>query len=146
MLCFFFVTSIIFCSDGSIVGKDMWLWYFFSNIPQCSIIVGILILMGDLSVKDWLPILDTILTVLGFFTHLTLLTFILYWYRDMPFRLIGSKAKFKLEVISMIIAAVFHDLLEFNYGYFCLILGFTTYFYTIVYFMRTTYDIGGKDV
>jgi len=142
----FFVTSILFFSGGLIVGKDMWSWYFFSSIPLCSIIMGILILMGDPSGNDWLAILDMILMILGLFTHLSLLTSIFYWYRDMPFRLIGAKAKFKLEVIPMIIAAAFHHLLEFNYGYFCLILGFTTYFYTIAHFMRAAYDIGGKDV
>ncbi|KAK4732678.1 hypothetical protein R3W88_025666 [Solanum pinnatisectum] len=133
-------------SHGSIVGKDMWSWYFFSSIPPCSIIVGILILMGDPVGNAWLSILEAIVVFLGFLTHLTLLTSSLYWYRDMPFRLIGAKAKFKLEVIPMIIAAAFDDLLEFNYGYFCLILGFTTYFYTIARFMRAAYDIGGKDV
>ncbi|KAG5588334.1 hypothetical protein H5410_048768 [Solanum commersonii] len=129
-----------------IVGKDMWPWIMFGSIPLCSIIMGILILMGDPSVNEWLAILDMILMILGLLTHLSLLTSIFYWYRDMPFRLIGAKAKFKLEVIPMIIAAAFHHLLEFNYGYFLLILGFTTYFYIIAHFMRAAYDIGGKDV
>ncbi|KAG5588332.1 hypothetical protein H5410_048766 [Solanum commersonii] len=141
-----FVTSIPFLSDSFIVGKDIWPWIMFGSIPLCSIIMGILILMGDPSVNEWLAILDMILMILGLLTHLSLLTSIFYWYRDMPFRLIGAKAKFKLEVIPMIIAAAFHHLLEFNYGYFLLILGFTTYFYIIAHFMRAAYDIGGKDV
>ncbi|KAG5588338.1 hypothetical protein H5410_048772 [Solanum commersonii] len=129
-----------------IVDKDMWPWIIFGNIPPCSIIMGIPTLLGDPTFNNWLAILDMILIFLGVLTHMALLTSILYWYRDMPFSLIGAKAKFKLEVIPMIIAAAFHHLLEFNYGYFCLILGFTAYFYTIAHFMRAAYDIGGKDV
>ncbi|KAH0637391.1 hypothetical protein KY289_037306 [Solanum tuberosum] len=133
--------------DGLIVGMDMSLWYMFGRIPPISIIIGIMILLGDPTINNWLLIPDMILMFLGgMVTHPALLTSIIYWYRDMPFRLIGAKAKFKLEVIPMIIAAAFHHLLEFNYGYFCLILGITTYFYTIAHFMRVAYDIGGKDV
>ncbi|KAG5588339.1 hypothetical protein H5410_048773 [Solanum commersonii] len=136
-----------FREGGLIVGMDMSLWYVFGSIPPISIIIGIMLFLGDPTVNKWLLIPDTILMFLGgMFAHPVLLASIIYWYRDMPFRLIGAKAKFKLEVIPMIIAAAFHHLLEFNYVYFCLILGFTTYFYTIAHFMRAAYDIGGKDV
>uniref|UniRef100_M1DWP3 Uncharacterized protein n=1 Tax=Solanum tuberosum TaxID=4113 RepID=M1DWP3_SOLTU len=83
---------------GLIVGMDMSLWYIFGSIPPISIIIGIMILLGDPTVNKWLLIPDTILMFLGgMFTHPALLASIIYWYRDMPFRLIGAKAKFKLE-------------------------------------------------
>ncbi|PHT38127.1 hypothetical protein CQW23_21700 [Capsicum baccatum] len=63
-----------------------------------------------------------------------------------PFRLIGAEAIFLIEVIPMIVASALHHLLEFNYGYLYLLLGFTIYVSGCAHFMHVAYDIGGKDV
>ncbi|KAF3634039.1 putative mitochondrial ubiquitin ligase activator of nfkb 1-A-like isoform 2 [Capsicum annuum] len=64
-----------------------------------------------------------------------------------PFRLIGAKAKFMLEIIPMIVAATLRLLLKYYYlKYVLLLLSCTTYFYTFAHFMHAAYDIGLRDV
>ncbi|KAG5588329.1 hypothetical protein H5410_048763 [Solanum commersonii] len=48
-----------------IVGMDMSLWYVFGSIPPISIIIGIMLFLGDPTVNKWLLIPDTILMFLG---------------------------------------------------------------------------------
>ncbi|KAM3327325.1 hypothetical protein P3S67_002451 [Capsicum chacoense] len=73
---------------------------------------------------------------------------VIYWHRDSPFRLIGAKGKFMIEVIPMIVAAALPHpkLLESNDAYFFLLLSCTSYFYTFAHFLHAAYDIGFIDV
>ncbi|KAM3231484.1 hypothetical protein P3L10_016843 [Capsicum annuum] len=124
-----------------IVGNDYW-WFLFGNIPYLCAWVSI-----GLFDKDPNPVIY----VFGFlgllFFHSVALHSVLYWHREMsPFRLIGAKAKFMIEVIPVIVAAALRHLLEFDGAYYALLLSCTTYFYTFAHFMHAAYDIGGKDV
>ncbi|KAM3373677.1 hypothetical protein P3S68_012391 [Capsicum galapagoense] len=61
--------------------------------------------------------------------HVVALYSVVYWHREMsPFRLIGAKAKFMIEVIPVIAAAALRHLLKFDGAYYALLLSCTTYF------------------
>ncbi|XP_060179821.1 uncharacterized protein LOC132609717 isoform X1 [Lycium barbarum] len=126
-------------------GNDVW-WSIFGNLSWFCMCLALLNFMVDPSRSMTLAALHVIFSTGALITHFTLMHSIVYWYGDMPFKLMGAKAKFMIEVIPMIIAAALHHLLEFNYGYLLLLLVFTIYFYTFAHFMHVAYDIGGKDV
>ncbi|KAL3360156.1 hypothetical protein AABB24_016583 [Solanum stoloniferum] len=121
-------------------------WYFFSNIPSICTGYGMVKSTGDPRIYKILISLELILILVGTFIHHLAMYSIIYWFRDMPFRLIGAKAKFMIELIPIIMLAALHHFFEFNYGYLSLVVGFTTYFYIIAHFMHVAYDIEGKDV
>ncbi|KAF3634037.1 hypothetical protein FXO37_26699 [Capsicum annuum] len=127
--------------DPLIMGNDWW-WILFSSIPLfCTWACFCLFIVPD-EVTHFI----FLLSLAGF--HLTVLYSILYWHREMsPFRLIGAKAKFMLEIIPMIVAATLRLLLKYYYlKYVLLLLSCTTYFYTFAHFMHAAYDIGLRDV
>ncbi|XP_060178602.1 uncharacterized protein LOC132608852 isoform X1 [Lycium barbarum] len=128
-----------------IYGNDLW-WFLFSYVPWSCMFFALLKFTGARHVYNILMVLDIIIFPVSSITHSVVVYSVVYWYRDMPFRLMGAKAKFMIEVIPMIMAVTLHHLLEFNYGYLELLLGFTTYFYIFAHFTRIAYDIGVKDI
>ncbi|OIT39041.1 hypothetical protein A4A49_54754 [Nicotiana attenuata] len=132
----------MFLSEPLVQGYD-YLWYFFTTIAFECLVAAFLLLGGT----DHLLILAFgIFPGCGFILHNNVLHSVVYWHRDMPFRLIGAKAKFMIEVIPLVTAAVLRHLLDFNYGYPALLLGCTGYFYAFAHFLRVAYDIKGIDV
>ncbi|PHT27100.1 hypothetical protein CQW23_33294 [Capsicum baccatum] len=125
--------------------SDLW-WLLVINAPSLFVGFAYINLMNGLSGYKISQVLGPILLSGGILTHVVVLSFVMYWYYDRPFRLIGAEAIFLIEVIPMIVASALHHLLEFNYGYLCLLLGFTMYVYGCAHFMHVAYDIGGKDV
>ncbi|OIS98980.1 PREDICTED: uncharacterized protein LOC109232819 [Nicotiana attenuata] len=121
-------------------------WLHFSNVSMLSMVAAFVLLMGDPKVSMISIIFETIVPMCCCIIHMIAFFTVIYWHRDMPFRLIGAKAKFMIEVIPMIIAAGLHHLLEFNYGYLALLVCCTTYFYIYAHFLHIAYDIGGIDV
>ncbi|XP_070042025.1 uncharacterized protein [Nicotiana tomentosiformis] len=127
-------------SDGGLVRlEDIW-WLIYSYFSFLCIVAALLNL-------EHVPGIFTFLFMVGgFIIHFTAHYSVVYWHRDMPFQIIGAKAKFMIEVIPVMTAAVLHHLLEFNYGYLALLLGCTTYFYVFGHFMHVSYDIVEKDL
>ncbi|XP_075089847.1 uncharacterized protein LOC107802236 [Nicotiana tabacum] len=127
-------------SDGGLVRlEDIW-WLIYSYFSFLCIVDALLNL-------EHVPGIFTFLFMVGgFIIHFTAHYSVVYWHRDMPFQIIGAKAKFMIEVIPVMTAAVLHHLLEFNYGYLALFLGCTTYFYVFGHFMHISYDIVEKDL
>nr|XP_016481182.1 PREDICTED: uncharacterized protein LOC107802236 isoform X2 [Nicotiana tabacum] len=127
-------------SDGGLVRlEDIW-WLIYSYFSFLCIVAALLNL-------ELVPGIFTFLFMMGgFIIHFTAQYSVVYWHRDMPFQIIGAKAKFMIEVIPVMTAAVLHHLLEFNYGYLALLLGCTTYFYVFGHFMHVSYDIVEKDL
>ncbi|PHT46516.1 NPL4-like protein 1 [Capsicum baccatum] len=124
-----------------IVGNDYW-WYLFGMIPYACAWVSF-----ALFDEHPHPVTYVVFFFGHLFFHIVALHSVLYWHREMsPFRLIGAKAKFMIEVIPVIVAAALPHLLEFDGAYYALLLSCTTYFYTFAHFMHAAYDIGGKDV
>nr|XP_016505590.1 PREDICTED: uncharacterized protein LOC107823466 isoform X1 [Nicotiana tabacum]XP_016505591.1 PREDICTED: uncharacterized protein LOC107823466 isoform X1 [Nicotiana tabacum] len=120
-----------------------YLWYAFTTIPFGCLAAAFLLLGGT----DHLLIFTFgICPGCGYILHINVLYSVVYWHRDMPFRLIGAKAKFMIEAIPLVTAAALHHLLEFNYGYLTLLVSCTGYFYTYAHFLRVAYDIKGIDV
>ncbi|KAK4724562.1 hypothetical protein R3W88_027341 [Solanum pinnatisectum] len=126
---------------GPFVGYYDICWLLFSYIPWLCISHALL----NLIVHDFDIVMFII--ILGLYvTHNIVIHFVKHWHRDMALRLMGAKAKFMIEVIPVITLATLYHVLEFNYGYLCLLLGLTTYFYTFAYFIHVAYDVGAKDV
>ncbi|KAM3249868.1 hypothetical protein P3L10_011638 [Capsicum annuum] len=125
--------------------SDLW-WLQIINTPSLCMGFAYINLMNGLRGYKISQVLGPILLSGGILTHVVVMSFVMYWYYDRPFRLIGAQAIFLIEVIPMIVASALHHLLEFNYGYLYLLLGFTMYVYGCVHFMHVAYDIGGKDV
>ncbi|KAG5588663.1 hypothetical protein H5410_049097 [Solanum commersonii] len=121
-------------------------WYIFMIIPSICTGFGITLLIGDLRAYKILITIEFILIAVRTFIHHLVIHSISYWYREMPFRLIGAKTKFMIELIPILTLAALHHLFQFNYAYLHLVVGFTSYFYTIAHFMHEAYDIEGKDV
>lgn len=110
--------------------------------------------------------LDRVICTLVAFLYITLQCIVLLYpmlnnYRypfRTPIRSVGPRGKFMIDFVPALTAAALHHrlnlnnhdgllhFLEFNYGHLFLLLGCTTYFYVIIHFMRSAYDIGGKDV
>ncbi|MCD7464899.1 hypothetical protein HAX54_000169 [Datura stramonium] len=126
---------------------SLW-WILFSLVPFVSVVASILNLMGDPKVFTLFLVLDLIVMIGGYLIHCVVLFYVVYWYRDMPFQLIGANTKFMIEVIPMITVAALHHLLAANYAYIALLisLGCTGYFYTFAHFLHVAYDIGAIDV
>nr|XP_016510480.1 PREDICTED: uncharacterized protein LOC107827794 [Nicotiana tabacum]XP_016510481.1 PREDICTED: uncharacterized protein LOC107827794 [Nicotiana tabacum]XP_016510482.1 PREDICTED: uncharacterized protein LOC107827794 [Nicotiana tabacum] len=120
-----------------------YLWYIFTNIAFGCLAAAFLLLGGIHH-----PYIFVIWICPGccFLLHINVLYSVVYWHRDMPFQLIGAKAKFMIEVIPLVTAAALRHLLDFNYGYPALLLGCTGYFCAYVHFLRVAYDIKGIDV
>ncbi|XP_009615868.1 uncharacterized protein LOC107774812 [Nicotiana tabacum] len=123
-----------------VMGVEM-LWWSLGILPYGCMVAAVLNF-----VRYPISLIVLIMLVGSYFFHLAVLYSIVYWHQHMPFRLIGAKAKFMIEVIPMITAAALHHLLEFNYGYLALLLCCTTYFYAFAHFLHLAYDIGGIDV
>ncbi|KAM3327345.1 hypothetical protein P3S67_002471 [Capsicum chacoense] len=121
-------------------------WVQVINNPSLCIAFAYRNLMDGLRGYKISQLLGAILLSGGILNHFVVMYFVIYWYYDRPFRLIGAEAIFLIEVIPMIVASALHHLLEFNYGYLYLLLGFTMYVYGCAHFMHVAYDIGGKDV
>ncbi|KAM3357196.1 hypothetical protein P3S68_023910 [Capsicum galapagoense] len=123
-----------------IVGNDWW-WFVFSFIPIVTTTAWFF-LSGPHGPAAALifAFYQNILYGIGVYS-------LIYWHRDSPFRLIGAKGKFMIEVIPMIVAAALLHHSEFDEeAYFFLLLACTTYFYTFAHFMHAAYDIGFIDV
>ncbi|PHT46518.1 hypothetical protein CQW23_15676 [Capsicum baccatum] len=133
--------SLLQMQANLIVGNDYW-WFLFGIIPYACAWVSFVLFDEDPH-----PVTFAVVFFGLLFFHIVALHSVVYWHREMsPFRLIGAKAKFMIEVIPVIAAAALPHLLEFDGAYYALLLCCTTYFYTFAHFMHAAYDIGGKDV
>ncbi|KAK4356791.1 hypothetical protein RND71_022401 [Anisodus tanguticus] len=119
----------------------------FGMVPFFCMVFAFRKLLGDPKGFTICRVLYVIVMLGGSIIHVVVLHCVTYWYRDMPFQLIGAKAKFMIEVIPMITVAILHHLLEFNYAYIAVLIsiGCTGYFYIYAHFMHVAYDIGGID-
>nr|XP_009631299.1 uncharacterized protein LOC104121110 [Nicotiana tomentosiformis] len=119
-----------------IVGDD-WRWFLLNFIPLWCIWA-----VFPIFVEDAGPVTFFSYYIVSTNAYLIPWYSVCYWHREMsPFRLIGAKAKFMIEVIPMIVAAALHHLLEYNVGYFVILLGCTACVYIFTHFMHAAYDI-----
>ncbi|PHT80480.1 hypothetical protein T459_18532 [Capsicum annuum] len=115
-------------SANLIVGNDYW-WYLFGMIPFACAWVSFALFDEDPHPVTYVVFFFGLLIF-----HMVALHSVVYWHREMsPFRLIGAKAKFMIEVIPVIVAAALPHLLEFDDAYYALLLSCTTYFYTFAH-------------
>ncbi|OIT02886.1 PREDICTED: uncharacterized protein LOC109227501 [Nicotiana attenuata] len=129
------------CSQPVDVVGDDWIWFLLGFIPLWCIW-----LVFPICVKGASDITFISYYIVSTTAYLIPWYSVMYWHREMsPFRLIGAKAIFMIEVIPMIIAAALHHLLEYNVGYFVILLGCTTCVYIFAHFMHAAYDIGDSD-
>ncbi|KAM3231488.1 hypothetical protein P3L10_016847 [Capsicum annuum] len=98
-------------SANLIVGNDYW-WYLFGMIPFACAWVSFALFDEDPHPVTYVVFFFGLLIF-----HMVALHSVVYWHREMsPFRLIGAKAKFMIEVIPVIVAAALPHLLEFDDG------------------------------